>query len=150
MEKLFTPGKWFVGFCAVFVCVFLAGRYVHDARLEEMSKVIAEDMFSYDFPELGIRSTCQIKEAHVLKTAENEAQVRVKGIQSIEVLQKAEAAGRAGASGNESQVNNSSKESSPQGSGAQDKSGGKTADCQALIKLYRDHDKWFVGSMEAE
>lgn len=122
MEKLFTPGKWFVGFCAMFVLIFLSTKYVHDQRMAETGKMHVEKMFTFTFPALGVRSSFEAKEAHIVKSEENEAQIRVSGVQSI-VKSSAGAAS----------------EEAPQ-----------TAQCQALVTLYKDQGKWLVGSFEAE
>ncbi len=122
MDKLFTPGKWFVGFCAAFVLIFLSTKYVHDQRMGEEGKMYVQKMFTFTFPALGVSSTFEPKEAQIVKSEENEAQIRVSGVQSIIKSQSGAAAQEA-----------------PQ-----------TAQCQALIKLYKDQGKWRVGAVEAE
>ncbi|MBN8658914.1 MAG: hypothetical protein BWY75_00746 [bacterium ADurb.Bin425] len=114
MEKIFSPGKWFVGFCALFVCIFLALKYVHQARLEEMAKLAAADMFTWSWDGAGVQSSCEITKAKVLKSQDNDAEVMVEGVQKI----------------------------TKQGQSS-------TADCKAVLKMYRSHNNWMLGTMEA-
>ena len=34
MDKFFSPSKWFVGFCGLFVCIFFALKYVHECHMQ--------------------------------------------------------------------------------------------------------------------
>lgn len=84
MDKFFSPSKWFVGFCGLFVCIFFALKYVHECHMQEIARVVATDMFSYSWPTSGINIVCDINEAKVLKADTNDAEVMVQGTQKIE------------------------------------------------------------------
>lgn len=89
MEKLFTPGKWFVAFCAIFVVVFVVRNYVRMSRIEAESKSYGETVFDWRYEPGRLKSTCEMLDAKVLKSDDNSATVEVSGKQHLSDLDKA-------------------------------------------------------------
>ena len=139
MEKLFTPGKWFVGFCAIFVCIFMVRNYVHDEKIKELSKIAAQDIFEWQWPAKRIASSCDITDAQIVKADKNSATVTVKGVQKIAPMADFTADGQ---NGSEATATSPSQTTNTGAS--------TTSDCQALIKLYRQDNRWQLGSVEVQ
>lgn len=139
MEKLFTPGKWFVGFCAIFVCIFMVRNYVHDEKIKELSKIAAQDIFDWQWPAKKIVSSCDITDAQIVKADENSATVTVKGVQKITPMADSIADGQNGS------------EATPSSPSQTTNAGTSTTSaCQALIRLYRQNNSWQLGSVEVQ
>jgi|GEM_PF-753533 hypothetical protein len=86
MEKIFTPNRWFIGFCALLIVVVGALKIVGDMHLAEEAKLVAMGIFNFDWPELGIESRVQSINAHVISHNEHDAVVEVSGRQYIAKL----------------------------------------------------------------
>jgi hypothetical protein len=83
MEKIFTPNKWFVLFCALLVTMWLALQLVATMRLEALATEEATHVFSWQWLGVG-RSRAKIEKAHLLKRSEADAIVRVTARQIVE------------------------------------------------------------------
>jgi hypothetical protein len=83
MEKLFTPNKWFVLFCALFIVVFATLRWVVDTRVQSTAKAVGEDIYSWVWRDKNVCSTADMTEARILKRDENQAVVEVSGEQTL-------------------------------------------------------------------
>lgn len=86
MEKIFTPNRWFIGFCALLIVVVGALKIVGDMHIAEEAKLVAQGIFNFDWPELGIESRVQSINAHVISHSEHDAVVEVTGRQYIAKL----------------------------------------------------------------
>jgi hypothetical protein len=83
MEKIFTPNKWFVLFCALLVLMWLALQLVATMRLEALATEEATHVFSWQWLGVG-RSRAKIEKAHLVKRSEADAIVRVMARQVVE------------------------------------------------------------------
>ncbi|MDZ4834157.1 MAG: hypothetical protein SGJ27_10310 [Candidatus Melainabacteria bacterium] len=86
MEKLFTPNKWFVGFCALLIAVVATLKVVGDMHLAEYASTIGEDVFAWEWPELGMSSRVTAMKGHVIRRDANDAVVEVSGHQVVSKL----------------------------------------------------------------
>jgi hypothetical protein len=86
MEKIFTPNRWFVAFCALLILVVGALKVVGDMHLAEEAKQVALNIFTYDWAELGVASRVQSINAHVINRNDHDALVEVSGRQMIAKL----------------------------------------------------------------
>lgn len=123
MEKLFLSGKWFVGFCALFIVVWAALQIVANMRLESEAQMIGDEVFSWFWSGENVQSKAQMDEASIERKSDNDALVRVKGKQTLIRYNPGETL---------------------------DISGGRseTVDCSAMLTLYRKNDKWVLGRVE--
>lgn len=138
MEKIFTPNKWFVIFCALLVGIVALLQFVHNRRLEEHCLAFADDAFSWTWADEGVSTNFKGNEAHVLKSGANDAAVRVKGVQEIRFFKKSKEIANQGDSGEQSKVQ------------SQGESASTTSPLQVVVKFYRTSNGWEVGSVEAE
>ncbi len=83
MEKIFTPNKWFVGFCALLIVVFGALKVVGDMRLAEIASEAGKDVFIWDWPTKGLSSKVMAMKSHVVRRDANDAVVEVSGHQIV-------------------------------------------------------------------
>src|SRR5271165_4604364 len=83
MEKIFTPNKWFVFFCALLVLMWLALQMVATMRLEALATEEATHVLSWQWLGFG-RSRATIENAHLVKRSEADAIVRVRARQIVE------------------------------------------------------------------
>jgi hypothetical protein len=86
MEKIFTPNRWFVAFCALLILVVGALKIVGDMHLAEEAKQVALNIFTFDWAELGVASRVQAINAHVINRNDHDALVEVSGRQMIAKL----------------------------------------------------------------
>jgi hypothetical protein len=132
VEKIFTPNKWFVVFCALLVGVVVLLQFVHNKRLEEHCLAFADEAFSWTWEDEGVATSFTGKEAHVLKSGVNDAAVRVKGVQEVKFFTK-------NAQGEKAKI-----------APSEGKSASTTSPLQVVVKFYRTSKGWEVGSVEAE
>ncbi|HEY9679460.1 MAG TPA: hypothetical protein V6C76_15740 [Drouetiella sp.] len=85
MEKLFTPNKWFVGFCGILIVVFLSLQYVSRARLLDLAQAWAAEIYTYDWPGANLHSSAKMTKADLVKKTESDAVIKVSGKQSLDV-----------------------------------------------------------------
>ena len=83
MEKIFTPNKWFVSFCALLVVMWFALQVVATMRLEAQATEEATHVFSWQWLGVG-RSRAKIENARVVKKSEADAIVRVMAHEVVE------------------------------------------------------------------
>lgn len=84
MEKIFTPNRWFVMFCALLIVVWGALKYVGDMRLAEHAQLIAQkNIFEWRWPALNTNATVRSLKAHVVRRDGTDAVVEVTGRQLI-------------------------------------------------------------------
>jgi hypothetical protein len=86
MEKLFTPNKWFVGFCALLIAVVATLKIVGDMHLAEYASAIGSEIFEWQWPERGVSSRVTAMQGHVLRRDANDAVVEVSGHQVVSKL----------------------------------------------------------------
>lgn len=86
MEKIFTPNKWFIGFCALLIAVVGALKLVGDMHLAELGAEHGKDIFSWEWPAMGITSRIMSVKSHVLRRDANDAVVEVSGHQVVAKL----------------------------------------------------------------
>lgn len=85
MEKFFSPSKWFVGFCGLFIIVWLALGYIRDQRIKEEAMLLVDKHFSYRYP-IGdgskkVLCEAQSENAKIIRRTTTDAQVQVSGKQ---------------------------------------------------------------------
>lgn len=83
MEKIFTPNKWFVLFCAVFIGIFASLQWVITTHLSSVAKTYGEDIYSWVWLERNLCSSADMTDAKILKRSENDAVVQVSGEQTL-------------------------------------------------------------------
>jgi hypothetical protein len=83
MEKLFTPSKWFVLFCALFIAVFVALQFVVTTRLETVAEKVGEDIFTWVWFDKNLCSSADMNRAKVIKLNPNDAIVEISGEQTL-------------------------------------------------------------------
>lgn len=123
VNKIFSPGKWFVFFCAVFILVWLGLQFVANMRLQEEAKIAANEVFTWDWPRLGDEkwaSKAEITDVSVVQKTDKDAIVKVKGKQTIVFI-----------SGN--------------GPGQSE-----VVDCGATLSFYRSKNQWQLGRVELQ
>lgn len=86
MERFFSPSKWFVGFCALFIIVWLALGYIRDQRIKEEAMLLIDKHFSFRYP-VGdgtqkILCEAQSESAKIIKRTTTDALVEVTGKQT--------------------------------------------------------------------
>jgi len=85
MDKLFTPNRYFIGFCALLVAVVFAWTYIRDQMLLEEAKLKCEELGTWNWPAIGISSRIGNVEAKILKRTDNDAEVEVQGKQVFDI-----------------------------------------------------------------
>ena len=88
MERIFSFNKWFVFFCGFFVLVWLALQVVTNERVVEIAKENAQQVFSWQWPDMGWGEEANIAEAKVLKLTKTDAKVRIVGRQKSDSGEK--------------------------------------------------------------
>ncbi|MBS1993044.1 MAG: hypothetical protein JSS83_21155 [Cyanobacteria bacterium SZAS LIN-3] len=91
MDKLFTPNKYFVGFCAALVLIVFAWNYTRDQMLLEEAKEIGRQQAAWSWPSMGITTTIEDIDAKILKRTDNDAEIEVQGKQKIQAPADAQA-----------------------------------------------------------
>ena len=86
MEKIFTPNRWFVLFCAAFILIFALLQYVSTTRLQLRAKLEGEKIFNWSWQDRNLVSAAKITEEKILKRNETSAEVEVVGQQVISPL----------------------------------------------------------------
>lgn len=128
MAKFFRGGKLLVAFFALFIIVWLILKMVSNERLQAESQLLAEDVFTWIWPDRGFRSSAKFWSAEILSRGEHEAVVKVKGKQTLTRLKALLAA--------------------PEGSVDKESGQSETVDCAARLHLYLSNKKWVLGSVE--
>ncbi|MDR3614242.1 MAG: hypothetical protein P4L53_11820 [Candidatus Obscuribacterales bacterium] len=121
MEKIFTPSKWFVLFCAILVLIFGALQMVANMRLQETARFEGERLFSWQWAGLG-SSTGTIDHSEIIKKTDTDAIVRVKGIEKVAL---------ASANSNEAKA-------------------AESVACSAVLTFYRKDSEWMLGKVQFE
>jgi hypothetical protein len=119
MEKIFTPNKWFVGFCALLIAVVATLKIVGDMHLAELASEVGKDIFIWEWPSKGLSSKCIAMKSHVLRRDANDAVVEVSGHQIVAKL---------------GQDNKMKEEEQPE--------------VKAQLTFYRRSNKWELGKVE--
>ena len=130
MESIFRPNKWFVLFCALLILVWGGYQLVANMRIANEAKLIGQDIFTWDWPELGWSSNGLITDATVVRRNDTDAIVKIKGKQLIRSL-------RSGA-----QAAKDSQQSS--GTTTPD----QVMEANATLTFYRLSNNWVLGRVE--
>ena len=83
MDKLFTPNKWLVLFCAVFVAIYATLNWVINSRLQATAKIYGDDIFSWVWMDKNVCAKADMSEAKVLQRSDTAAVVEVTGEQVV-------------------------------------------------------------------
>src|SRR5215475_14175430 len=83
MDKLFTPNKWFVLFCAMFIGVFLLLRFVSGEVLTDVAKRCGAEVFTWNWEDRNLASRVDVKNVKILKSNATDAVVEVSGEQYL-------------------------------------------------------------------
>ena len=124
MEKIFTPNRWFVLFCGLLILVWGALRIVADVRLCERAKVVGLSIFTWNWPDLAVKSKVESINAQVLRRGSHDAVVTVTGRQVI------------------------SKPGTDLNPKADLGPNQSTNDLKAVLTFYRSEDRWELGKVE--
>jgi hypothetical protein len=122
MEKLFTPNKWFVLFCALFIGIFFTLQWVISTRIQTKAKEVGEDIFTWIWVDKNLCASADMTDAKILKRDANDAVVEVSGTQTVCPYG----------------------EKSPAGANVQ------TSKCKAILTFYRQQNDWALGKVELE
>lgn len=125
MEKIFTPNRWFVMFCALLIVVWGTLKLVQDMRLSEEARTVAMGIFSYSFPSLSVVSEVESMNAQVINRNDHESLVKVSGRQLISKHPDAQTGGS-----------------------AQNDSSSERVDFQANLTFYKSGASWVLGKVE--
>lgn len=154
MEKIFTPNRWFIGFCALLIVVVGALKIVGDMHLAEEAKLVAANIFSFDWPGLGVESRVSSINAHVISHSEHDAVVEVSGRQYIAKLVPAPA--KAATEPAETlaattpAASTDSAPPAPPPAGTEFVAAGppENAEFKAILTFYRANNTWELGKVE--
>ncbi len=83
IEKIFSPGRWFVLFCALLVTIWLSLQWITATRLTVEAKEAGQHIFAWTWPRLHLCSQVVITTTKVVHEGPNDATVVVSGQQSI-------------------------------------------------------------------
>ena len=136
MDKLFTPNKWFVFFCAMFIGVFVLLQYVSSQVLIDIAKSCATGVFTWDWQDKNVASRVDIKDVKVINRNGTDAVVEVSGEQYFVPFDTIipEQKGLPGEPSKPEVVDKSkSTEHDP---------------CKATLTLYKLQNKWVLGKVE--
>jgi len=138
MEKIFTPNKYFIGFCALLVVFVAALNYIRDEKILEEARLIGQAQAEWSWPSAGVSVTVGDIKAKILKHTENDAEVEVQGEQKVT-----------------RQSSSSSSLSSNQAqplAGAEPKSTEEKSQFKEVLTLYKNGNShlWLLGKVEEE
>jgi hypothetical protein len=125
MEKIFTPNKWFVLFCTVFIGIFVGLQYVIRERVETAAKQIGEQVFTWDWQDKNICSRARMSKAKIIKLTENDAVIQLSGEQEFSPLERAKP----------NPAKPETLDHSP---------------CQATLTFYKQQNNWVLGRVELQ
>ena len=120
MEKIFTPNRWFVGFCALLILAFGALKVVADMHLAEIASNVGKDIYSWEWQD--VNSTISAVHSRVLRRDANDAVVEVSGHQIL-VAKVGE-------------------------SPTMEKESSQETDVKAVLTFYRRNSRWELGKVE--
>jgi len=123
MESIFRPNKWFVMFCALLIAVWGGYQTVANMRIANEAKLVGQDIFTWDWPDLGWSSRAQITDATVVRRSDTDAIVKIKGEQRM----------------------TSSRQSAP---GQQEQQRPAVVNLNATLTFYRLSNDWVLGRVE--
>jgi hypothetical protein len=135
MDKIFTPNRYFVGFCAVLILAVFAANYIRDQRILEQAKLIGRQEAEWTWPSQGVSTNVGEIKAKILKQTENDATVEVHGEQSITATGPI--------------LNPSSNSTSNPGSNP---AANSNSDFKAVLTLYKNGNSriWLLGKVEGQ
>lgn len=90
MDKIFTPNRWFVLFCALLIVIFGALTLVQDMHVAEFARQKGTEIFTWSWPSMNWQSNIVQVNSHVLRRDANDAVVEVTGRQVINGLNECE------------------------------------------------------------
>ena len=67
MEKFFTPNKFFLFFCILFVLEWLGLQLVSYLHITNQAKIDGEHVFNWEWPSKHMRSIAQVYETKILQ-----------------------------------------------------------------------------------
>jgi hypothetical protein len=135
MEKIFSPNKFFLSFCILFIVVWLGLQVVSYMHLTNQAKLDGERIFNWNWPSKNMHSTAEIYETKILSRSSNDATVKVLAREHID------------------KVGSGRSEPHPYENVADPESGrmqSAPTNCAALLTYYRMNNKWFLGKVEFE
>ncbi len=122
MEKIFSPNRWFVLFCALLVAVWLGLQAVVNLRVADEAKLVGQRIFTWSWPGRHWASRAEITAAEVLRRSGTDAIVKIKGRQ---VLTRPHAA-----------------------DGGDAAMSSVTTDVSATLTFYKASNNWVLGKVE--
>lgn len=116
-------GWYFVGFCAVFIVIFVTLKTVSNMRVEAEAEELAQTIFNWKWPGMNWESAAKVTGVEIISRSDNDAVVKVSTKQEVTAYPPGEA------------LDLSNKRS-------------QTVDSTATLTLYKQNDKWIVGRVE--
>jgi hypothetical protein len=157
MDKIFTPNRWFVSFCALLVVAVFAWNFTRDQLILEEAKLIGRQEAEWSWPSQGISTNVDDIQAKILKRTEIYAQVGVKGKQKI-IMQTPESASQTAAqppAGAETATKESGDTNTSAGANqtaSASAPSNSTSDFKAVLTLYKQGKSrvWLLGKVEGQ
>jgi hypothetical protein len=116
-------GWYFVGFCAVFIVIFAAMKFVSNMRVQAEAELLCEHIFNWNWPGVNWQSNAKVTGVEIVSRGDNDAVVKLTAKQEASVYKPGET------------LDISSRRS-------------ETDDCTATVTLYKLNNKWMIGSVE--
>jgi len=127
MEKFFTPNKFFLFFCILFVLEWLGLQLVSYMHITDQAKLDGEHVFNWSWPSKNMRSVAEIYRTKILSRSNNDVTVKIWAKKHMDQL--------------------NSLATAPQNLERQNT---LTDKCAAQLTYYRMNNKWFLGRLEFE
>lgn len=83
VEKFFRPNRYFVGLCVLLIVVWFALQTVSNFNITHAAEQFSDQMFDWNWTELGWRSQTKITSIEVIKKSETDAVIEVTGKQKL-------------------------------------------------------------------
>jgi len=121
MDKIFTPNRIFVLFCAALVAIWACLQFVSNQLLSAMAERDGKAIMGWTWPQLKLAERVNSVHAQVISRSGTDAVVKVSAQQTLEKLLD-------------------------DGISYQDV--GKPTDCSATLRYYHNNKSWILGGVE--
>ena len=76
-------GWYFVGFCAVFIVIFMTLKTVSNMRVEAEAEMLAQELFNWKWSGENWESVAQVPAVEIISRGDNDAVVKVKAKKEV-------------------------------------------------------------------
>jgi hypothetical protein len=121
MEKIFTPNRIFVLFCAALVAIWASLQVVSNQLLSTLAERDAKSIMDWSWPDLKLSANVDSIRAEVTSRSATEARVKVSARQILRIALD---------------------------DGTSYKEVGKPTECSATLRYYRNNQHWILGGVE--